>query len=252
MSRNVSFVTSVSANLWHKAGSLRTGARAIGPATFAAVLFCLPLIATGKEAAVADVELQTLRQQADVDMQQFLQALQPARRAQLRDAAEALVQRRLAAPSMARRLAGADNWQSLAALQKNVLSQEMARTVSRYLLEVTDLYSGQSVSIASILASSANRVQMQVLVHGVPGREQVPVVLDWVRAGHDWRIADFSVEGISYAATKRWQYQVLWQQGGYDQYQQHLKAKNDAFFMEWAARLHADAAVGVSQAGSPE
>ena len=252
MSRIVNLATLFSATLRHWAGSRSMDSRAYDAAIFAALLFCLPLSVTGKEAVVSDAELQALRQQTDTEMQQFLLALQPERRAQLRDAAEQLVQRRLAAPSMARRLAGADNWQPLAAPQKEALNQEMTRTISRYLLEVAALYSRQTVSVASVTASAGNRIQMQVLVHGVPGREQVPVLLDWIRAGQDWRIADFSVEGISYAATKRWQYQVLWQQGGYDQYQQHLKAKNDVFFTEWAARSQTGAITGSSQSGSQE
>ena len=215
-------------------------------------LTTVPLTGAAFAASSSSAVLPALRQQAESDTQSFLQALVPERRAQLRSAAEALVTRLLAAPSMARRLAGSDNWQPLAAPQKEALSQEMARTVTRYLLEVADVYSQQTVSITALTALSVNRVQMQMILHGVPGREQVPVMLDWVRAGDEWRIADFSVEGISYAATKRWQYQVLWQQGGFGRYYQHLKDKNDEFFSTWLAVPRVDAMSAPNSPGSPD
>lgn len=177
-----------------------------------------------------------LQQQIELAIANFLAALKlpGAPKLPLQQQAQQTVTEWLAAASMARRLAGADNWQTLQAEQKLALSTEMTRTASRYLLETAAVYSGQTVVVDALTPLSASRMQLALSVGGVPGRESVPVLIDLLRVEQQWRIADFSVEGISYATTKRWQYQVLWQSGGYSSYQQHLKEKNDVFFNQWA------------------
>lgn len=204
--------------------------------------------------ALAPAELAALQQHVELAIANFLAALKlPGAPAQaLQRQAEQTVNDWLAAASMARRLAGTENWQTLQAEQKQALSNEMARTASRYLLETSALYSGQTVAVVALTPLSASRMQLALSVRGVPGRDNVPVLLELQRVAEQWRIADFSVEGISYATTKRWQFQVLWQSGGYSSYQQHLKEKNDVFFKQWARQSSMNSTAAESHAGLPD
>lgn len=188
--------------------------------------------------------LSALRPHAERAALQFLADIKTLPRRQWQEKAQALVTDWLAAFSMARRLAGVDNWSQLSASQRDELAAEMKRTVTRYLLEAADAYTDQGVQLQEPVATRSQRARMDMAVTGVPVKERILAALDFQLSDQQWRIADFSVEGISYAGTKRWQYEVLWRSGGYSAFHQHLKAKNDEFFSAWA---HNNAATSIEQ-----
>lgn len=207
--------------------------RLVSTGMFAAALFMPLLAVAGTDVETAQADACAVEQRAEQAITSYLIALAKQSRSQLKATAEQTVSHWLAPESMAKRLAGNDNWQSLHIPQQQILSQEMSRTLSRYLLEVAQVYSGQQVSVEATKQASPHRCQVTLAVQGVPGKDKVTVIIELVRQTDEWKVADFSVEGISYTTTKRWQYQVLWQTGGFERYWQHLKEKNDRFFQEW-------------------
>ncbi|NQD37401.1 ABC transporter substrate-binding protein [Permianibacter sp. IMCC34836] len=146
--------------------------------------------------------------------------------------ADAIVRQWLANTALARRLAGADNWRTLTPEQQQQLASEVTRTLVRYLLEASAQYSGQQLNLETIDAPSANRRLLHLTLRGVSGFDAIPVVIELIQQKAEWRVADFSVEGVTYTGMKRWQYDVLWRTGGYEAFLNHLKTKNDLFFAE--------------------
>lgn len=226
----------------------------VGCRALTTVALCMAVLAASADVRPVLAEpaaLNVLLPQAERAALQFLADIKALPRLQWRDKAQALVRNWLAASNMARRLAGADNWSQLSELQRSELADEIQRTVTRYLLEAADAYTDQRVQLQAPVATRSQRARMGMAVTGVPLRERIVAALDWQLSEQQWRIADFSVEGISYAGTKRWQYAVLWRQGGYAAFYQHLKTKNDEFFSAWAQNNDLTPKAPVSVTGAP-
>lgn len=228
---------------------------AAGCRVLTSAALCVVVLAAGmgsSQLALADpAPLNALRPQAERAALQFLADIKTLPRRQWQDKAQALVSDWLAASSMARRLVGTDNWSQLSEIQRNELAAEMQRTVTRYLLEAADAYTGQGVQLQEPVATRSQRARMDMAVTGVPLRDRIVAALDWQLSEQQWRISDFSVEGISYAGTKRWQYEVLWRQGGYAAFYTHLKTKNDDFFSVWAQSSRSIPIAQGSATGAP-
>lgn len=228
---------------------------AAGCRMLTAMALCVVVLVTGmlgSQPVLADpAPLNALRPQVERAALQFLADIKTLPRQQWQDKAQSLVNDWLAASSMARRLAGAENWSKLNQAQRVELAAEMQRTVTRYLLEAADAYTGQGVLLQEPVVTRSQRARMDMAVTGVPLRDRIVAALDWQLSEQQWRIADFSVEGISYAGTKRWQYEVLWHQGGYAAFHQHLKTKNDDFFSAWAQNYRSIPIEQGSASGAP-
>jgi len=130
---------------------------------------------------------------------------------------------------MARSVLGRDVWKSATDAQKQKFTAEFKDLLIRTYASAFSKYSNQTVEIFPIrggLSADQTRVQVNSQIVQQDG-PPIPVNYRLVKQGNDWKVYDFSVEGISMLESFHSQFANELNQGNLDQLINRLAQHNE-------------------------
>lgn len=125
---------------------------------------------------------------------------------------------------------GVDLWKSLSLEQQTALIEEYGQTMRRYIFETFAKYHGQVVEAQTVkMFSSGKKAWMTVSIDLEP-LPSVSLDFKLYQVDDNWKIYDFSFQGVSFIKMKQSEYQQTLSEKGFDTLLSLLKQKNDMFF----------------------
>ena len=129
---------------------------------------------------------------------------------------------------MSRSVLGRDVWNNATAAQKQQFNQQFKDLLIHTYASAFANYSNQTVQFMPIRGGLGNQTRIQVssqiLQQGGPA---IPVSYRLVKEGNDWKVYDFSVEGISMLESFRSQFASELSQGNLDELINKLTVHNN-------------------------
>ncbi len=109
--------------------------------------------------------------------------------------------------TMSRSVVGRTAWLNASQADRQAFIQQFTMTLMRTYASALASYDNQSVKVYPIRGGYANQSQVQVNTEvSQPDGPPIPVSYRMARAGDDWRLIDFSVDGVSIVENYRAQF----------------------------------------------
>lgn len=134
---------------------------------------------------------------------------------------------RVDVPSMSRAVVGREYWTSASAAQRKEFENQFVKLVIKTYATPLSNYTNEKIKFYPIRGydPSSNRTQVMsniVRDNGPP----IPVSYRLVKYGNDWKVYDFSVEGVSMVQSYRSQFESTLRQNGFEGLLKQLRKYN--------------------------
>jgi phospholipid transport system substrate-binding protein len=115
--------------------------------------------------------------------------------------------------AMSRSVVGKQYWSQATPAQKEQFKNAFTSLVVNTYSAPLSSYNGETVEFRPLRDDSGSRVQVESVISRKNG-QKIPVSYRLVQAGGNWKVYDFSVEGISMISSYRSQFDSILQQQG--------------------------------------
>jgi len=115
--------------------------------------------------------------------------------------------------SMSRSVVGKQYWTEATPAQREQFKQAFTNLVIKVYSAPLASYKGETIEFKPLRDASAQRPQVESIIIRKNG-QRIPVSYRLVKSSGDWKVYDFSVEGISLISSYRSQFDSILQQKG--------------------------------------